>query len=136
MRPCSRIFLYSAQRYSSTNTSDSGSLNSRRSESLPSSATPADSLTTIFARRSFPSRRRRGFASRLPYDGGPPSVGDDGDDGASGDDGAAKCEPNGIAASYGVERGPLLKMELDETSRALLSARRCGMEAVQSAPFP
>ena len=86
-------------------------------------------MTTVFARRSFSFPTPSRFASRLSYDGGPPSVGDDRDDGASGDDGASKCEPNGIAASYGVERGPLLKMELDEMLALSLSARRCVMEA-------
>ena len=63
--------------------------------------------------------------------GGPPRVGDVGEVGVSGDD-SPGGEWHGIAASYGVERGPLLKMELDDA--LTLSARASGMEARSPAP--
>jgi hypothetical protein len=70
-----------------------------------------------------------------PEDGGPLLTGDVGDDGVSGDDGRGG-EWNGIAASYGVERGPLLKMELEEGPLALSDARRCGTDAYRPPPSP
>mmetsp|Transcript_9682 Transcript_9682/g.41106 ORF Transcript_9682/g.41106 Transcript_9682/m.41106 type:complete len:290 (+) Transcript_9682:2523-3392(+) len=161
MRPCSKIFLYSAHRYSSTKTSESGSLNSRRSESLPSPSGPdapeeraptrallsffwrgvsARAPVTFFSARDPAAWETSVVDSRPSYDGGPEDggpllTGDVGDDGVSGDDGRGG-EWNGIAASYGVERGPLLKMELEEGPLALSDARRCGTDAYRPPPSP
>ena len=139
-------------------------MNRRRSESLPSPAEAPDAPVARAPTRALLSFFGRAFSPRVPeeeeardpaawetsirlfdsrpsYDGGPEDggpllTGDVGDDGVSGDDGRGG-EWNGIAESYGVERGPLLKMELEEGPLAFSDADdRCGTDAYRPPPSP